>query len=392
MVVGCWGSSARAAAMLNSLRGLQSTCQPCRQAKTKCDMGLPCGRCVRLGIACTPTAPSRRGKKRKAELAAKAAAADPNVKPKDTADHMGDAMIDMAKGARAAGIGAAALADDGAAHPGDAGLVFMAREWVSIALRKRSAKLLSRAFGLCAETGVRLDSVLGGRGGAYLLPLFAPGDHPLLLRPRLGLAELPACLRDRLGSGWGANSTALVRCSRGGRLWYVATPRFEEAFATGEYLEEVYMENKQDAISLLMPEDYSKVSPWARGAGTLPLATRPCVCREHLSSLLNSVQNNDIAPPTPTQRPSPAAIRRWSGKSARWSSPSHGYRCGPRLPIDWHRLQPPPPSNCYPCVACMGPQMAGPLSVEFPSVRVRLRTQRYTSSKLRVSMYIDCHG
>ena len=44
---------------------LRQTCLACRQSKVKCDRASPaCGRCVRLGIACIDSAPSRRGRGR----------------------------------------------------------------------------------------------------------------------------------------------------------------------------------------------------------------------------------------------------------------------------------------------------------------------------------------
>ena len=91
------------------LVGIQATCQQCRQAKVKCDMGLPYGRCVRLGKACLPSAPSRRGQKRKAAPAAAAAGAAAEDYP---AAHLHNVVGELVDGAKAAGTALRGL------HPG----------------------------------------------------------------------------------------------------------------------------------------------------------------------------------------------------------------------------------------------------------------------------------
>ena len=252
---------------------VKSTCQPCRQAKLKCDMGLPCKRCTRLGLACTATVPSRRGKKRKG-------AAEAAAPPKEGASHMGEAVIDIlsraappqsASSASDAGAGGAA----GAGRPSLPGVVYLARDWIAIALRKRSVKLLTSAFNICAEAGVPLDTVLSGEG-AYLLPMFVPGDWPVLQSPALQLSDIPAA---RLGIG--DDSTALVRCCTAGHVSYVCTPKFEEAIATGAQLNEVYLANKQDAMRLLLvnKDDYAAV---IRQAGSMVMSVKQIPMEEPL--------------------------------------------------------------------------------------------------------------
>jgi hypothetical protein len=235
------------------LIGHAATCQQCRTAKVKCDMELPCGRCVRLGKACTPTGPSRRGKKRKEPAAAAASRAAEGVEPDDdAASRLRDVCVEMVDGTKVAG---SPLLEG--LHPG---LFLMALEWIGIALRKRSTKLLAKAFDLCSKANLPLDKVLGGREGAHLNALFMPGEHPVVLAPRPRLPELlPACVLDRLsgGSGLGDDATILVRCGKDGMLCFVASPLFEETIATAAQLEQAYLENKHDALHSVFGDGHS---------------------------------------------------------------------------------------------------------------------------------------
>ena len=227
------------------LVGIQATCQQCRQAKVKCDMGLPCGRCVRLGKACLPSAPSRRGQKRKAAPAAAAAGAAAEDYP---AGHLHNVVGELVDGAKAAGTALRGL------HPG---ILYLAREWIGIALRKRSAKLLAKAFNLCSKASMPLDSVVGDCGGAHLHALFAPSNHPVILTPRPRLTELPACMLDMLGEL--ENATILVRFVKDGMLSYIATPLFEETIAAAAKLEQIYAENKKDALRDVFGDNHGAV-------------------------------------------------------------------------------------------------------------------------------------
>ena len=99
---------------------LRQTCLACRQSKVKCDRASPaCGRCVRLGIACIDSAPSRRGRgrsvgKKTAALQQLSGSALDSVKSgpdhttrdiQDTATRGGAVSIDRPRGAAPAAAG-----------------------------------------------------------------------------------------------------------------------------------------------------------------------------------------------------------------------------------------------------------------------------------------------
>ena len=259
------------------LKGHSATCKACRLAKVKCDMHLPCSRCVRLGMACVPTAPSRRGKKRKAASAAAAGGGgtDETIRhwaagPYDGAAQIHDSVVQTVAGFRAVGVESAAAS----AAQSNEGIISLIRDWIAIGLRKRSSKLLAKAFNLCTSAGVPLETVLGGPAAAFLHPLFVPGDHPVVLTPGLQPSELPQPLLKGLG-GIGPGTTATIRVAKAGMVCYVATPLFEETIVTAARMNQAYLENKQEASLLFLDQDSHSAMLQQVGAMNLACSTLP---------------------------------------------------------------------------------------------------------------------
>ena len=123
---------------------LRQTCLACRQSKVKCDRASPaCGRCVRLGIACIDSAPSRRGRgrsvgKKTAALQQLSGSALDSVK--SGPDHTTRDIQDTAT-------------------RGGAVSIEHVREWLLVALARDSSTLFARASLMASQGKLRLSDV-----------------------------------------------------------------------------------------------------------------------------------------------------------------------------------------------------------------------------------------
>ena len=123
---------------------LRQTCLACRQSKVKCDRASPaCGRCVRLGIACIDSAPSRRGRgrsvgKKTAALQQLSGSALDSVK--SGPDHTTRDIQDTAT-------------------RGGAVSIEHVREWLLVALARDSSTLFARASLMASQGKLKLSEV-----------------------------------------------------------------------------------------------------------------------------------------------------------------------------------------------------------------------------------------
>ena len=123
---------------------LRQTCLACRQSKVKCDRASPaCGRCVRLGIACIDSAPSRRGRgrsvgKKTAALQQLSGSALDSVK--SGPDHTTRDIQDTAT-------------------RGGAVSIEHVREWLLVALARDSSTLFARASLMASQGKLKLSDV-----------------------------------------------------------------------------------------------------------------------------------------------------------------------------------------------------------------------------------------
>jgi len=285
-----------------------TSCEACRKAKVKCDRGQPCCRCAKLSIPCVPTGPSMRGRKRArtapgeniladAQLGAAKRGAVGGSSSANTHNTQNTQEDILAFSATTNGPGALAR---GAAHWG---IMWLLRDWVSIAVRRRSISLLGKAAALAERCGISMDELLlgehdgssgggscgggssgggessssgggsagggsgsggsdnagsdsGGAGAMGHLPalLLNPASGAELVGPRLQLADLPPVL---LGAfGWGVDkggpTWGMGRFSKDGVVSYYASAGFERDIVTWEETNATFIENKQSTNDRFM--------------------------------------------------------------------------------------------------------------------------------------------
>ena len=123
---------------------LRQTCLACRQSKVKCDRASPaCGRCVRLGIACIDSAPSRRGRGR--SVGKKTAALQ----------QLSGSALDSVK----SGPDHTTRDIQDAATRGGAVSIEHVREWLLVALARDSSTLFARASLMASQGKLKLSEV-----------------------------------------------------------------------------------------------------------------------------------------------------------------------------------------------------------------------------------------
>ena len=130
--------------MSEPTNGQRETCLACRQSKVKCDRSMPaCGRCVRLGIACMDSAPSRRGRSR--TVGKKTAALQ---------QLSGSALDSVARGPDHI----TRDIQDTATRGGTVSIEHI-REWLLVALARDSSTLFARAALMASQGGIQLSDV-----------------------------------------------------------------------------------------------------------------------------------------------------------------------------------------------------------------------------------------
>ena len=260
-----------------------ATCAACRAGKVKCDRGRPCKRCVRLAIPCVATGPSRRGKRPRALVEDDENAAEAHGPADGQSLALPPTEEDSITGAAATGAGVA-----GAQH---FGVLFLVREFISIAVRRRSLMLLSKAIALAARCGWSLDEVLavggfaapatgGGTLMGYIQPLLlqSPVAPEEIAGPRLELCEFPMPLleaMDRNPAKYGPAKWSIGRVSeRGIRRWYVSAG-FERDIASWDDIQQTYLKNENPVHRLWISEGMARRFLALVGA-QVGAMTRPC--------------------------------------------------------------------------------------------------------------------
>eukprot|EP00038_Savillea_parva_P004859 m.144134 g.144134 ORF g.144134 m.144134 type:complete len:412 (-) comp11594_c0_seq5:86-1321(-) len=126
-----------------SSRARHGVCSACRKSKVKCDLCNPCSRCQRLDLECTPTPPSRRG-----------------LPGKQNPKRM---RVEAVKMTKYEGIMVNRVTEESATPPAPSvhiGSLYVVREWLAVATRRRSCELLAKAFSLAAQSNLPLDMIL----------------------------------------------------------------------------------------------------------------------------------------------------------------------------------------------------------------------------------------
>lgn len=181
----------------NVLQSRGVVCEACRAAKVKCDRKTPCSRCVRLMLTCTPTPPSKRGRKRRAAFPGCEDAVLNAIVKKNKASGSKKQKKSREKGK-----------NDGAAASTNVrlGVLFLCRTWLSFAFRRRDISMFGKIAKLATSTGTSMDDIfvdtdVESDSVAYVKDLFFAKSIPKvkeLFGPRLKLEDFPRDLVDKL--------------------------------------------------------------------------------------------------------------------------------------------------------------------------------------------------
>lgn len=151
-------------------------------------------------------------------------------------------------------------------------MLCLVRQWLSIAVRRRSCKLMSKAFKLADQTNISMDQifeagVFGGPVSTPCMSFFAPllYKSPILVEelvgPRLAVTELHAGLLADLGvtaaaldAGW-----AFARYEDRGLLQIFVSAGLERDVVSYADMEEGYVANTKTLLSwLFTPKEQIK--------------------------------------------------------------------------------------------------------------------------------------
>ena len=217
-----------------------NVCEQCRKSKVKCDRRNPCARCVRLGLPCTPTPPSRRGRKRTKTMQSCEGLV------LDAIDRSLKKERKQEKAAAAATNGTAVVAKKVEPQVG-VGIQFLIRTWIFNCFRRRSTFLLLKAAKLAMQCNVPLDDILGEKDGPMSsLPslMFSKTQSTLkiddLIGKRVKLEDFDKSLVDLMRKHTGpvgdekGSFYIFGRQVNKGYTRYYFTPDFERDFKTDE--------------------------------------------------------------------------------------------------------------------------------------------------------------
>lgn len=213
-------------------------CTECHSAKVKCDQAFPCSRCSRLSRVCT-LHESKQGKR--------------NTSKRKQTDGL-DASEDAALSGE--------LQACPAVQSDHFGLNYLVRSWVSMALRRRSFSLLSRAGTLANNCGISMDQILCEtemqRGMDFLYPFLLTKSAKQEVVDSNGLQ--PSKVPDSLWKAIGCNSQdpslqrrwIFMREMQKGLSRYFCSPAFEDNVVTRSQIEETYRSNTKPVVDLFL--------------------------------------------------------------------------------------------------------------------------------------------
>lgn len=215
-------------------------CTECRAAKVKCDQIIPCSRCKRLSRVCVQHE-SKQGQRNSS---------------KRKRNHDVDASED------------AVLSGELLACPSvqsdHFGLQYLVRSWVSMALRRRSFSLLSRAGTLAVRCGISMDQILceteTQRGMDFLYPILLTetSKQKVVDSDGVKLDNVPESLWKAIDCNYEDPSLErrwiLIREMKKGLSGYYCSPAFEENIMTRSSIEETYRSNQKPIVDLFLPD------------------------------------------------------------------------------------------------------------------------------------------
>ena len=196
------------------------SCERCYKYHRKCNKQIPCNQCTKLGIECMPRKPTKItdkiAKKRKCDSLREGEGCEQKVL---------DALSKRQKIKK---------------NDDHAGIIFLIKDWVSGAVRRRSVALMAKAFQTAKTAGIHMDKILSAPNGnmshiptLLLNPEKVTKDR--LLGPRIMLRDIPEKLREAVfGPENKTVKFAFARKTCRGLKRYYFTHDFEETYVTDD--------------------------------------------------------------------------------------------------------------------------------------------------------------
>mmetsp|Transcript_47692 Transcript_47692/g.144209 ORF Transcript_47692/g.144209 Transcript_47692/m.144209 type:complete len:355 (-) Transcript_47692:1376-2440(-) len=235
-------------------------CTECRAAKVKCDLddGFPCSRCKRLDRECIKHKSQQgkgRSKRKRRELRGCSRGEEEKGACSPSSEDAGISGALLREGRAGEGERSVVCSDH-------FGLNHLVRQWVSLAFRRRSFSLLSRAGGLAAKCGISMDQIMCEtdfrRGMDFLYPiLLTETPKQDVVDGPLAPSAVPAALWDAIEYDPDDASAASQRwiwareVNRGVSHFY-CSPGFERHMSTREQMEETYKSNQRSVVDLFL--------------------------------------------------------------------------------------------------------------------------------------------
>jgi len=240
-------------------------CTACRAAKVKCDQVFPCGRCLRLHKECVPHV-SRQGQYNHAKR--RRTTPDANDDDDDDDRTSEDVVI------------ASRMIENPAVTKDHYGLLHLVRQWIALALKRRTWKLWARAGNLALQCGMSMDDILcemnGRRGMDCLYPfLLTPGADQTVVGAPLQVSEVPSSLWSSIGITDCDNEQAVqaalqgrwvfIRETNRGISRFYVSPGFEQNVASRDLIQETYRTNEKDIADLYLTPECGTSDDFLRG-------------------------------------------------------------------------------------------------------------------------------
>lgn len=183
---------------------------------------------------------------------------------------------------------AGAMLDNPGVTKNHYGLLHLVRQWIALALKRRSFQLWSRAGHLAFRCGMTMDDVLCDkesrhgvlerRGMDCLYPfLLTPGTQQEVVGTPLQIAEIPQDLWRAIGiqaqdcqnlehlANVLRDRWVFIRETNRGVSRFYVSPGFARNVVEGETIEQTYRENKKDIADLYLDKECGTSQDFLRG-------------------------------------------------------------------------------------------------------------------------------
>jgi hypothetical protein len=282
-----------------TIRSNTTTCVNCRKSKTRCVGGYPCTRCTKRRLPCVPTESNFGKRKRKAVTTKKRKRENQQETPTESFIS-NDAITNVKWSGRL----------DPKKH---FGLNYLVRHWFSLAIRRRSTYLISRAFNLANQMGLSMDEMIlpninskvsnneraAERMARTTQLLLKKKSLQVVCLPRISFHQLPLpfqCILKRPSVSQSVDERwIIIRHDVDGQMGLFMSKAFERDICSFEVARETFIQNERTITSLWQPDHLmeQQQSIDAKGLGALlcqndtksGLPVRPFYVRQCIKTL-----------------------------------------------------------------------------------------------------------